>query len=89
MEKEKRAPITGAFQAYFRRFDVTKNVTKQVKISVNRCKTGTRNPNILCVNSSFTTKYWGFQILAEKERFRTFFMYLNILCINSKISINI
>lgn len=58
-----------ALQTYFRRFDVTENVTKPVKTSVNQCKTGTRNPNILCVNSTFTTKYWGFQILAEKERF--------------------
>lgn len=62
----------GALQAYFRIFDVTKNVTKLVKTSVNRCKTEARNPNILCVNGAFTTKYWGFQILAEKERFCTF-----------------
>ena len=58
-----------ALQTYFRRFDVTKNVTELVKIGVNRCNMEIENPNILCVNGVFTTKYWGFQILAEKERF--------------------
>lgn len=78
MRKRKRAPITGAIQTYYRRFDVTKNVTELVKIGVNRCKTETRNPNILCVNGVFTTKYWGFQILEQMTGICTIAKIYNI-----------
>ncbi len=67
--KRKRTPVAGIPWLRLWIFDVTKNVTKWVKIGVNRCNMETENPNILCVNGVFTTKYWGFQILAEKERF--------------------
>ena len=64
-EKEKRAPITGALQTYFRRFDVTKNVTELVKIGVNQCNMETENPNILRLSGAFNTRYWGFQMLEQ------------------------
>jgi hypothetical protein len=47
-EKEKKAPITGALQTYFRRFDVTKNVTELVKVRPNGSKCTLESPNILC-----------------------------------------
>lgn len=55
----------GALQAYFRIFDVTKNVTELVKIGVNQCNMETENPNILRLSGAFTTKYWGFQMLEQ------------------------
>lgn len=55
----------GALQAYFRIFDVTKNVTELVKIGVNQCNMETENPNILRLSGAFNTRYWGFQILEQ------------------------
>lgn len=66
------APIIGAHWLRLWIFDVTKNVTKLVKIGVNQCNIETENPNILCVNGVFTTKYWGFQILEQMTGFCTF-----------------
>ena len=70
-EKEKRAPITGALQTYFRRFDVTKNVTELVKIGVNQCNMETENPNILRLSGAFNTRYWGFPDTGADDGNRT------------------
>ena len=73
-------PVAGIPWLRFWIFDVTKNVTKWVKIGVNQCNIGIGSNNILCVNGVFTTKYCGFRIMVEVMGIYTNAQYIYILC---------
>ena len=80
MEKEKGTPVAGIPWLRFWIFDVTKNVTKWVKIGVNQCNTEAENRNILLCKRALLTRYCGFRILVEVMGIYTNAQYIYILC---------
>lgn len=80
MEKEKGTPVAGVLQSRLWIFDVTKNVTKRVKIGVNQCNTEADNHNILLCKRALLTRYCGFRILVEVMGIYTNAQYIYILC---------